>query len=57
MSEDTNIKIKRKTKGRLDNFGKHGETYDKIINGMMAELEGFRKEILKKILTRKSEEK
>jgi len=43
MSENTNIKIKRKTKDRLDNFGKHSETYDKIINRILDELERNRK--------------
>jgi len=42
MSENTNIKIKRKTKDRLDSFGKHGDTYDEIITSLMDELEEFR---------------
>jgi hypothetical protein len=43
MSENTNIKIKRKTKDRLDSFGKHGETYDEIITNLMDMVEKARK--------------
>ena len=57
MREDTTVRIKRTTKKRFDDLGKRGETDDALLNRLLDELEGFRKEILKKILTRKSEEK
>jgi hypothetical protein len=35
----TNIQVKRKTRDRLDEFGRRGETFDDIISRLLDECE------------------
>lgn len=45
MSGDTSIRLKRKTRSRLDAYGMRGETFDQIVNRLLDELEAARAEL------------
>jgi len=44
VSEDTTIPLKKETRDELRTFGKKGESWDKLLRDMMAEIKKHRNE-------------